>query len=378
MDWPGGATEDSVLPVRVRFTPGSIIRAVLIVMAFVVVAQVVGAAADPLVWFAEGVAGAAIFYPVVVLLSRRMPHWVAVALVSLGVVAFVAFLGLRLFTELKGEAEEFQQRAPTIAENVDSSSAAMLQFGMGDKIIRLSEDVAGGFRFDGADVSTLSTAASIGSSLFVVWLFAVMMLFSAPAFLAGAGRQISDGRRKERLEGVLAAAYVNSWEYLALCTGRALAYGAMTWFVAWLVGIPSPTLLSVWVALWAFVPRFGLVIGGSMVALVAMFESFPVAGIVFAAYIVASVVDATTVQRRIEDHTVHVGSALTMVAAMVGFGLFGFGGTIVFCVVLFFGLAILDQIRPEPTAPDTGESASGALPSPLTTLLASAGDPASG
>lgn len=343
------ASEAAVLPVRVRFTSGSIVRAVLVVMAFSVVVQVVGAAADPIVWFVEGATGAAIFYPVVVVLSRKMPHAAAVALVSVGLVVFVALVGLRLFTELKGEAEQFQSNAPQIAANIESSSTvgeAAKQFGLGDKIERLANDVAGAFNFNESSVSALSTAASIGSSLFIVWLFGVMMLFSAPAFLTGAQGQIRSERSRDRARTVVAAAYANAWQYTATSGARSMGYGLATWVLAWSTDLQAPTLLAVWVALWSFVPAVGLLIGGMLVAIIAMFSSFATAGVLLTFFVIAQILDVQFLQRRIDRNNVHVGPALTLVAAIIGFGLYGFGGVVVFCTWTFFVLAVLDQMRP--------------------------------
>jgi predicted PurR-regulated permease PerM len=353
-------------PVRVRFTAGSIVRGVLVVGAFVVLATVVMAAATPLVWFAEGVIGAALLFPAVVGLSRRMPHAMAVALLSVGIVVVVGLVGFRLFAELRDEANQFQTKAPTLAQDVESNptvGSAAQQFELGEKVEKFANDIAGAFNFSDASVSTLSTAASLGSAAFVVWLFGVMMLFSAPRFLEGAADQLGSTARRERVAKIVAVGYWRAWQYFAAMLVRGLAYGAATWVVAWTLGLEAPTLLAVWVALWSFLPSIGLLIGGLLAAIVALFSSFAMGGELLVGFIVAQVLDARFVTSRIHGSTVKVGPSLTLAAAIIGFGLYGFGGTVIACAVLFLGIAVLDELRPLADEPDPD-----AAPDPATSL----------
>jgi predicted PurR-regulated permease PerM len=332
---------------------GSIVRGVLVVVAFVVLAAVVIAAATPLVWFVEGVIGAALLFPAVVALSRKMPHALAVALLSIGIVVVVAAVGLRLFTELRDEANQFQTRAPQLTQQVESNrtfGSAAKQFGLGDKVQNFANDIAGAFNFSDASVSTISAVASLGSAVFVVWLFGVMMLFSAPGFIRGAMNQMGGTSRGDRLGTILAVGYWRSWQYFAAMLVRSIAYGVLTWVVAWAFGLQTPTLLAVWVAVWAFVPSVGLLIGGMLAAVAALFSSFPLAGGLLIAFVVAQLLDARFVTTQIHRRTVKIGPSLTLAAAIVGFGLYGFGGTIIACTLLFFAVAVLDELRPDPAA----------------------------
>jgi predicted PurR-regulated permease PerM len=283
-----------------------------------------------------------------------MPHALAVALLSIGVVVVVALVGLRLFAELRDEALEFQNRAPQLAQQVESDptvGSAARQFGLGDKLDKFSDDVAGAFNFSNASVSTISTAASLGSAVFVVWLFGVMMLFSAPGFIKGAMNQMGDVDRRDRIGAVLAVGYWKSWQYFAFMLVRAIVYGTITWIVAFAFGVQAPTLLAVWVAVWSFLPSVGLLIGAVLVAVVTAFTSGWLAVGFIIGFILGQFFDVHYVTRRIHERTVKVGSSLTLGAAIIGFGLYGFGGTIIACMFLFFALAVLDELRPDPNAP---------------------------
>jgi predicted PurR-regulated permease PerM len=338
-------------PIRVRFTLGSIVRSVLVVAAFFVLAAVVVAAATPLVWFVEGVIGAALLFPAVVGLSRKMPHAAAVAVLSVGIVVVVVAVGLRLFSELRDEANQFQQNAPQLTQQVESNptvGSAAKQFGLGDKVQNFANDIAGAFNFSGASVSTISTVASLGSAVFAVWLFGVMMLFSAPGFIRGAMNQMGGTERGDRIGAVLAVGYWRSWQYFAAMLVRSAAYGTLTWVVAFACGLQAPTLLAVWVAVWSFVPSVGLLIGGLLVAAVALFSSFWFAGGALLTYVLAQLLDARFVTTQIHRRTVKIGPSLTLAAAIIGFGLYGFGGTVIACVLLFFAIAVLDELRPDP------------------------------
>ncbi len=51
-------------------------------------------------------------------------------------------------------------------------------------------------------------------------------------------------------------------------------------------------------------------------------------------------------RRRIDDRSIHVGPAVPIVVAILGFGIYGIGGALYGCVLAVLGLALADQLRP--------------------------------
>ena len=75
--------------VRLRLSPTSILRAVLIVGVWALVSAIVLRATHPLVNFLEAAVIAALSRPVVVRMGRRMPEWLAVVLLTVGILVAV-------------------------------------------------------------------------------------------------------------------------------------------------------------------------------------------------------------------------------------------------------------------------------------------------
>jgi predicted PurR-regulated permease PerM len=137
---------------------------------------------------------------------------------------------------------------------------------------------------------------------------------------------------------------------------RALAFGIVTYLACRLLGVETPLLLAVWVALWAFVPYVGLLMGGAAIGLVAALHSPVGSMLVLGAVLMVQAGDAWFVQRRIDAASMRFGPFLTLSSALVGFNLYGPGGLILAVLASQLGLSILADIGTlnDPKTPDPG------------------------
>ena len=85
-----------------------------------------------------------------------------------------------------------------------------------------------------------------------------------------------------------------------------------------LVELPAPVMLAVWVGAWSIVPAVGVVVGSLAVGLIAIPESFSLAGWLMVIFVGYQVFDAVVLEKRIDRATLHLGSFGTFVAAAFG------------------------------------------------------------
>ncbi|MFZ4668358.1 MAG: AI-2E family transporter [Microthrixaceae bacterium] len=315
-------------------------RAVLIIGAFAAVATLAVRAAHPLVAFLEAAVIAALARPVVMRLARRMPAWCAVLAVTAVAIGALATLGAVGFGELRSESTRFADRAPAAARELESRPGLGSVLGdlrFSEQIDRAAARAAGAFDLGGRDLPGIATAVGGRlSSAFIVWVLAVMLVFTGPAMVDGAlGLLRSDHRTIA--DDVLGRAYGATLRYLGWTSVRALVAGAAVFVVASAAGIDMPALLAVVAALLAYVPRVGIVLGILPVALVGLLDSSALAVVALGLGIGLQLVDVLVVQPRITARSTEVGMLITLVALALGFTLYGVAG-------VFVGLTIACMI----------------------------------
>lgn len=315
-------------------------RAVLIIGAFAAVATLAVRAAHPLVAFLEASVIAALARPVVMRLARRMPAWCAVLAVTTVAIGALAILGAIGFGELRSESTRFADRAPAAARELESRPGLGSVLGdlrFSEQIDRAAARAAGAFDLGGRDLPGIATAVGGRlSSAFIVWVLAVMLVFTGPAMVDGAlGLLRSDHRTIA--DDVLGRAYGTTLRYLGWTSVRALVAGVAVFVVASAAGIDMPALLAVVAALLAYVPRVGIVLGVLPVALVGLLDSSALAIVALGLGIGLQLIDVLVVQPRITARSTEVGMLITLVALALGFTLYGVAG-------VFVGLTIACMI----------------------------------
>jgi predicted PurR-regulated permease PerM len=313
-------------------TPGSIVRAVLIVAAMFVVFTVATRATDTLWWFAQAAAFAALSYPVVQRLRRHVPSAVAV----LGLTALVAgaFAGVAAvaMTELRDESALFRESMPRAVdrlERMEGIGTVVDDLGLDDALRTISDHLAEQLQFRGPDLPGLATeVGGRASAVFVIWILTVMLVFSGPSMVHGMLTLVPDDRRDAARE-VLELAYGRSVRYLGLTALRSVAVLVITFVAAEALGLGMPGLLALTAAVLAFVPYVGVLLGGIPVALMALLDGTTEAMVVLGAVVALQVVDSLVVQPRIDRRSMQLGLFPTLVAAILGYSLRGPGGLLI-------------------------------------------------
>lgn len=329
-----------------HLTLRSILRAVLVAGATIVVFVVATRATETLWWFAQAAVIAALAYPLVQRASRHMPAFVAVLALTLVAALVAAGLVAVVLGELRTESERFRQAVPGAVDRLERSSGigtVIEDLQLDDSIRSLADQVVERARFDGPDLPGLATAVGGRlSAAFVIWIVAVMLVFTGPALTRSLIDQAPPDSR-EQVATVLAAAYGRTVRYLCLTALKSVAVAALTFTVATALGLDMPGVLAILAALLAFVPYVGIALAGLPVALMALLYSPAEAIAVLVGAAALQTIDALVLQQRIDRRSLALGLFPTLVAALIGFQLHGPGGLLIAVSVAAMLVAVVED-----------------------------------
>ncbi len=336
---------DTATP-TLHLTPRSIVRAVVIAGALLAAFAIAGRATETLWWFAQAVVLAALAYPAVQRMSRHMPAFVAVLVLTAITAALFAGLVAVGLDELRGESQRFRDAIPGAVDRLERSEglgAVIEDLRLDESVRSVADQAVSRARFDGPGLPGLATA--IGgriSAVFVVWILTVMLVFTGPSMVRSLVDQ-TPRHSREQVDLVLREAYGRTIHYLALTGARSLAAAVVTFSAATLLGLDMPGVLAVIAALAAFVPYVGIIAGGLPVALMALLYSSSEAAAVLAVAMALQVFDALVVQPRIDGRSVQLGLFPTLVAAMIGYRLHGPGGLLTGVAIAAMLVAVVND-----------------------------------
>ncbi len=344
---------------RLVLTPGSVARAVVLVAAWLIALAVLARARGSLVLFGLGVVGAALTLPLVGYLSRWVPRWLAILLVSLVAAGAVGLIGYRAVDEVDRQTDrvadaidESVTRIESTPRYSDLADRLDLQQRASEVTKTLREDVS----LDASRLSELApTLASGASEIFIIWLFAVMMLAAGPPFVQAFIRLFPSPVTRARMQQVISVAHTRSTRYVGLMLLRAAALFGLTFVAAASLDLRVPTVLGLTVAFLSLYPCIGLFVGGVIFALAGALRWPDLVGPIVVLSVVLQALDVIYVQQRIERRSVAVRSLLLVVATLVGWEVEGLRGVLIATVAMIFlvavieeGMAIRDGSQPDP------------------------------
>jgi predicted PurR-regulated permease PerM len=360
-DVPVPSPSDTATP-TLHLTPRSIVRAVVIAGALLAAFAIAARATETLWWFAQAVVLAALAYPMVQRLSRHMPAFVAVLLltaITAGLFAGLVAVGL---DELRGESQRFRDAVPGAVDRLERSEGlgtVIEDLRLDDSLRSIADQAVRRAQFSGPDLPGLATAVGGRvSAVFVVWILTVMLIFTGPSMIRSLVDQ-TPARTRDQVDLVLREAYGRTIHYLALTGVRSLVLAVATFSAATLLGLDMPGLLALMAALAAFVPYVGILIGGLPVAFMALLYSPAEALAVLAAVVALQVLDAVVVQRAIDGRSVQLGLFPTLVAAMIGYRLHGPGGLLAGVAIAAMLVAVVNDTGSVRALRDVAHGAEG-------------------
>jgi predicted PurR-regulated permease PerM len=288
---PPGTAENDLPPIeeppreRVRFSAFSVIRAVLVVVAAIVVLQLVALADTTLWWLAIATALAGLYEPAAMWLRRFMPGWAAITIVVFGVVVVIGLLGYRGAEEMSRQLTTLERDAIRTAQEIEASEqvgSVATEFGLTEKVQSFFEDLPLEMT-GGSAASAVQSAASSGGALFAIWMLSLLMLIFGSRIVRSAFAQIDDPVVAHRVSQLVLQAYRDSSQYVWLMIFRAFVVGVVGWLLSAALGVETPTAFAVWFALASLIPGFGIVLGAIPLAIVQSITSAPLALVIVAA-----------------------------------------------------------------------------------------------
>jgi predicted PurR-regulated permease PerM len=329
--------------IRVEPTIGSVLLVASAVGTSVVLAGAFVAARRTVAWVFATALVAWLVSGFIALLSRRVPHAVAVAvtLVGLAGVGLGAWVGLG--ANVGSEMRSLQRALPPAAERFERRSETARDFELAQRVGALVHELDRRFGTRAAVTKATGTAPTY----VVTGILLLFFLSYGPRYGAGALAQIADPDRRARVATTLSDASQRARRHLLWAAAQFAAAVAAASVSFWLLELPAPFGLGLLVGWAGLVPMIGMVLGGLPAILLAGVAASDLAiWFVVGLLVAMQLVEALVVRRSVDPGTVCVGPALAIIVGLVGFDLYGIGGATYGFAALVLILAVLDARRP--------------------------------
>ena len=313
---------------RQRVTVGSVALVVVALIATVVARNMFVAAHRILGWAVAASVVAFLVDPIVNRLGHHMKRIFALLLTLIAIGAIAGVLVYGVFANLQSEADHLKVEAPKAAAEIEARTDQLGQYAV------TSNSKSGWMISSPTSRSTpvavarrcgprsgrcppISSAAFSRSSL----------LIYGKRMVDGGLAQISDKARRKRMSEVLADAVGRARGYIGGAIAEAVTFGLVAYAVCRVRGLPAPVVLGLLAGALALLPYIGFFLGAIPIALFAAgFKSITGAIVLVLVVIAIQVAEALTVRRWVDEKTMHVGPAIPVIVALLGYEIYGIGG----------------------------------------------------
>lgn len=270
--------------------------------------------------------------PAVRFLSRRVPRWAAVLLVSFGAVGVFAGFVAAAIPPLSNQITQFAHHLPGYLNQIRQHNGFLGRLDARYHIISTVQKKV----TSGSVTSTIANSAlgfgkfvaRTASQTVIVIVLTVYILGALPRIKRTA-YSLAPASRRERVEALSEEVLQRVGGFVLGNLATSLVAGLGTWVWLTALGVPYPLLLALFVALLDLIPIVGSSIGGLIVSLVALVKSIPVAIATLAFYVIYRFVEDYLLTPRIMSRTVDVSGLVTVVAVLIGGALLGIVGALV-------------------------------------------------
>lgn len=327
------------------------------IVAAMVLHNVLLAGRRPLGWAVAALVAAAALEPLVSLASRQMRRGVALVVVLLPVLGLVGLITWGVVGDLDAQVRRLQRDIPTVASDIEDSE----RFGEVARefeLVEKAKDFASDLRRPSSRVG--EEAVGGASTWLLTLILTIFALGWGPRFAAAALKQVREEDERERLARVVGRAFAHSQVYVDAAVLLALATGTIAWVTFRLIDLPAPTPLALVIGVASLVPSIGVAIATVPVAVLAGGIVSPSVGVAIAlGGVVVQVLHRLALERSTRG-AAHPGAAVIVISFVVGYEVYGIGGSVVGTSVAVFVAALLDALAEEERGPTTA----AALPPP--------------
>jgi predicted PurR-regulated permease PerM len=313
---------------RQRVTVGSAVLIVAALIATVVARNMFVAAHRILGWAVASSVVAFLVEPIVARLSRHMKRIFALLLTLIAIGAIAGVLAYGVFANLQSEADHLKIEAPKAAAQIEARTDQLGQYARDFKLKeRVNAFVDNFEKHAGSGGQALRTAVGTVPTYFVCGILTIFLLIYGKRMVDGGLAQVSDKARRKRMTDVLADAVGRARGYMGGAIAEAVAFGLVAYAVCRLFDLPAPVVLALLAGAFALLPYIGFFLGAIPIVLfTAGFESIFGAIVLLIAVIAIQIAEALIVRRRVDEKTMHVGPAIPVIVALLGFEIYGLGG----------------------------------------------------
>lgn len=330
---------------RLHVSARSIVHAVAVITLSLLVLRILSSAARVLVWMLIAASTAALVYPAIDWLGRRIPRGLAVAAVALGGLLVVAGVTYGLVEGVVEQTDVLERRAPQMARQIETDSRfgeAAAEANLSERTERFVRSVPERLR-GGTPAEAIRSATTRGLSFVAVFVLTVFFMLHGPDLASAAARQIHDERRRMHVTHVAAAVYRRAFGYARGTVAMAVLAGLFAYGTARAAGVPGPAPLALWVALWDAVPLLGAAVGALPIIVFAGVVDPSTGIVVLAAFIAYQAIEVLVLQRRLERSTARIGPFLTAAAGFAGLELYGLAGALLTVLAVAMAVVALDE-----------------------------------
>jgi predicted PurR-regulated permease PerM len=324
---------------RAGLTPGA---AVLLVAAVVSGFALVGAfelAHRTAGWVIACSVVALLIDPVVDVVGRAVPRWIAVIIVLLAVLAVIAALVVGIAHDLLSSLDELKESAPVAARSLEQKYSWARDVGLGQRVDDFVGDLDERVR-----KGTVSKALGTAPSYVVTGILMLFLLAYGRRYFEGFADQFAPSRR-DRIKVVGQEAATRGRRYLLTVIGQSIANGLVVGLTCWAVGLPAAVSLGFVVGVLTVLPLFGVLVGGLPALLLAFgLLAWWEAVIVLVVLLGLQAIEVAVVRPYVDRRTVRVGPSIPIIVGLLGFELYGVGGSVYGIALAVIGLAALDAI----------------------------------
>jgi predicted PurR-regulated permease PerM len=270
-------------------------------------------------------------HPAVVRLRRwGLPRGVAVAIVSLAVVALLAGGIVALIPPLVTQTTELINNAPATIDDLRRSETVNELVQRYDIVNKVQSAVNAG-TIGGALGGVVGGAKLIFGTIFNVLTVLVLTIYFMASFerIKEAGYSLVPSTRRDRVRLLTDEILTKVGAYMVGAISIAVLAGLSTFVMALLLDLPYPFALAVVVAVCDLIPQIGATIGAVIVSLVGLASSVTDGVVCIVFFIVYQQVENYLIYPGVMRRSVKVSDVAAVVAALLGVALFGVVGALV-------------------------------------------------
>ena len=313
-----------------------ILRAVLIVVAVVIVLYVIYQLRRPISWLVIAAFIAIALSGPVNALSQHMRRGFAIAIVYLVLLLIPIGILALLIPSMVSQGEDLANNAPQYAEDVTdfvNRNETLSNLNQDYNITGKIEDEAAKLPDKIPDAA--GTLQDIGVG-FVNSVFAALTIFILSIFMVASGRywierflETRHPEQKVRMERALDHIGQAVGNYVGGALLQATIAGVTSFILLTILGVPFAAALALVVFFFDLIPLVGATLGAVLVAIVTLFVNFPVALVVWVIYSIAyQQIENYVIQPQIQKRAVSVEPFVVLVAVLFGATLFGIIGAL--------------------------------------------------